>query len=935
VKSRYLRPLGTLGLIVIFACLAGCAVTRSGTSSSNSVLIATGAFSIIQAGAPAVRLTANQAVYWALTFASQPCSPACGTLSASQGPGSTATYTPPTTPPTYGSATIIATSAKDITQDFVLAFRIAGALQVSITTTKFQSVVAGSAPIPIAASITNDLANQGLTWTLTAGGSDCSAACGTLIASAAPGLTATYTPPNSAPSGAADSPTITASSVTNPQVKDTISFSIQPAILVVITSTKFKSVIIGSPSIHISATISNDSANAGLAWSLAAAGSNCSPACGTLVASASPGLTADYTPPSTAPTGAAASPTITVSSITNPLASDTISFAIGLPIQVTITPPKFTNAYAGSFPISLSATITNDNANAGLTWSLTASGSPCSPACGTLAASNPPNLNMVYTPPPTVPSGAADTPTITVSSVTDPSASDSFSFSILSSNVLLKGSYTFLMRGYDTNGFPLAMAGSVTADGNGNITAGELDINDDGGTDSVPGPLAGTYTVDLSFQNVTRGTITITNFNFPGTTTGIAFRFTLSADGTRGKIIEMDGAGYREAGALLLQDPAALSAANPSGSYAFGLDADVPGSGSGRTVEVGRFVLGATGDVSGGLIDLSRAAALLPIYSGQSLDPESGTAPDASGRGLLTLSVQGNRAQYAYYLVNSQQLNLIEIDHGWAQATIQAGTARRQQSLTADSVNGTSVLQMTGIDTSTVNALAPNVVIGVMNISGGTSFGITLDFNDLGNVGQGQHISGGAASYDPTTGRGTITVDHGFNHNFVNQAVFYMYAPGAGFLIDADPSPVSVPNPPLDSVTNQGFSGTFVPQQVAPFTVAGNMLFFSGSSSTPDIPEVEGATHFSSSDGTTSFAVELTSVSSGNFPGLSLAGSYSTTLDPIIGHGSAQVPQAFFGEIANGSQLQPASLYAIGANQFVLIGMQSGQPSGVSFFDAQ
>jgi hypothetical protein len=538
--------------------------------------------------------------------------------------------------------------------------------------------------------------------------------------------------------------------------------------------------------------------------------------------------------------------------------------------------------------------------------------------------------------------------------VSDSSATDSFSFTIVSASNLLNGNYAFLMRGYDigTPSSPMAMAGTLSMDGSGNIIAGEIDINDDGGTLFVPGPLTGTYTTDLSFQNETRGIITITNFTFPGSTTGLAFRFVLSADGTRGRIIEMDGAGYREAGTFQKQDSAALIAANPSGSYAFGLDADVPAGLGGRAAEAGQFVLGPTGNVVSGLADLSKAAGLNPIFTNQPLDVTAGTAPDASGRGQLTLSLQGNQAQYAYYIVNSGQLNLIEIDHGWTYTTVQAGTARLQQNLTAESVNMTSVLQMTGIDVSAgapnapscapqqPETLGPHVLVGLITISGGNTLAIDFEYNDLGCVGHGAipdpnlMSSAGQVAFDPATGRGTITIDHCYDQAFVNQAVFYLYGPGEGFIIDADPSPVTAP--PSLAVTNQGYSGTLVPQQGDPtqFTVPGNMIVFSGSSSVPDIPEAVGAANVNSTDSSMSFALNLTSVSQGNFPDLSLPTGFIFGSPNANGSGRLSVPQALFGEIANGYLPQFGSYYAITQNQFVMVGVQSGQASGVTFFDA-
>ena len=63
-------------------------------------------------------------------------------------------------------------------------------------------------------------------------------------------------------------------------------------------------------------------------------------------------------------------------------------------------------------------------------------------------------------------------------------------------NSLFSGQYTFLFRGFDTNGM-VAMVGTLTADGNGKITSGQEDINRNSSTGPQvinSAPLAGTYT---------------------------------------------------------------------------------------------------------------------------------------------------------------------------------------------------------------------------------------------------------------------------------------------------------------------------------------------------------------------------------------------------------------------------------------------------------
>jgi hypothetical protein len=62
-------------------------------------------------------------------------------------------------------------------------------------------------------------------------------------------------------------------------------------------------------------------------------------------------------------------------------------------------------------------------------------------------------------------------------------------------NSSLKGNYIFSLSGIDGNGFAFYAAGAVTADGNGNITGGEEDLNDISSGYFQATSVTGTYSV--------------------------------------------------------------------------------------------------------------------------------------------------------------------------------------------------------------------------------------------------------------------------------------------------------------------------------------------------------------------------------------------------------------------------------------------------------
>lgn len=688
----------------------------------------------------------------------------------------------------------------------------------------------------------------------------------------------------------------------------------------------------GEAAVTLNAVVVNDKSNSGVKWTLTVANTGCSPECGTLVPSPSPSFSAVYTPPAVAPANQNA--TITAISAKDHRQIFAFNFTIIPPTSVSITNP-FSSAIVAGPGIRLDATVSNDPTNSGLTWTLQAGGAACSPDCGTLAVSDPPSLAALYTPPAVLPTGANANPTITATSVAKPSASDSFSFTISSAAVLLNGSYTFLLRGFDAfTRNPMAMAGVVTADGKGNITGGEIDFNNGGGINHVPSPATGVYSIDNSFNGITHGTIEITSFTFPGSQVDLKFHFTLSADGKRGSIIEIDGSGYLNAGSIGLQDTAALSA-RPTGNFAFGLNSDAPIAG--RTVAVGQLQLGASG-VTGGLLDESKAAADFPIYSAEPIQSGEYTAPDSAGRGTLTINLSDLTSQYAYYIVDASHIRLVQIDPGLTTGTVQSGDAYLQKSLTADSVNTTSVLQLTGMDEpSGTSTVGPAALIGVLSVTEGTSFSLTFDSNDVGTVLTSHPAAGSISSFDPATGRAVLSSPGGFGSGFVDSAVLYLYDTGTGFFIDTDPSTPDG-TPPDQAMTNYAYSGTLTPQAAGPFSsasISGNALASFGGSAAPEIPNFDLGVNFDNSANTYVAYGDLNSLPSQNGAAVDFQfpGNFSIA-NTSLGHGRMTLPAAVFGDFTSGATVN-ASFYLIGTNQFVLIGIDSGRFSGVAFFDPQ
>jgi hypothetical protein len=212
--------------------------------------------------------------------------------------------------------------------------------------------------------------------------------------------------------------------------------------------------------------------------------------------------------------------------------------------------------------------------------------------------------------------------------------------------------FAFLIKGFDPNG-PVAIAGSFIPDGNGNITGGNEDVNRTTGVSSVA-ITGGTY----SLGGDNRGCLNLTT-----ATSTIAFRYSVggvngSGAFTTGQIAEFDdsnGSGTRGSGILRLQNSSIFSA-GLSGMYAFlftGTDS------SGGRVGIVGSVSASGGAFSNLALDYDDAGAI-----GSNLTGGTGafSSADSNGRGTASFTVAPYTIHFAFYLVGSNEVILVETD---------------------------------------------------------------------------------------------------------------------------------------------------------------------------------------------------------------------------------------------------------------------------------
>ncbi|MEG9431155.1 beta strand repeat-containing protein [Terriglobus sp. ADX1] len=394
-------------------------------------------------------------------------------------------------------------------------------------------------------------------------------------------------------------------------------------------------------------------------------------------------------------------------------------------------------------PLSLTGGLPNATLGVAYTQTLQATGGLPPYTYTVTSGSLPAGLSLssagVVSGTPTAVGASSFTITATDSQATPQQASLPLTMQVLypstPSDALLKGPYAFLFQGYDdvvagVLAYQTATIGSITADGNGLLTAGELDSNHQSsnptGNTIATNALLGTYTIGTDG----RGTLAVTTINADGTaghTTLYSLVLKLptapATASSSGSMIESDGdilLATKGSGTLLAQNTSAYSN-GLTGNYAFGVSGDTPciptctiGLIAGPVATVGQFT--ANGGTITGISDANVAST---NYASSTLSGAS-SAADTNGRIGLTLDSAklaglAYPTHYAVYLVDATHAFLMSTDKH-SSYVLQAGTATAQSTTTFSnaSLNGPFV----GYENAAINpGIIGKTLDSVLNLS--------------------------------------------------------------------------------------------------------------------------------------------------------------------------------------------------------------------------
>ncbi len=246
----------------------------------------------------------------------------------------------------------------------------------------------------------------------------------------------------------------------------------------------------GNATVKLTATVSNDIGNAGVAWTAPASGSLSS-----LTAAST-----TYTAPASA--SAAQSVTLTATSVADKTKSGSVTVTINPFIGVSVT--ALSTTIDGTDTTTLTAAVTNDASNAGVTWT--------APSAGSLSSATA--ASPTYTAP-----GAThslQTVTLTATSVADSTKSGFVTVTIPAAPTILTGSLPLFIPGAAASATLVGSGGIapyIWTLANGTLPTGVTLNATTGVISAAAGATSATPATSLTFQMTDSGTPTALTAN--------------------------------------------------------------------------------------------------------------------------------------------------------------------------------------------------------------------------------------------------------------------------------------------------------------------------------------------------------------------------------------------------------------------------------------
>jgi hypothetical protein len=356
----------------------------------------------------------------------------------------------------------------------------------------------------------------------------------------------------------------------------------------------------------------------------------------------------------------------------------------------------------------------------------------------------------------------------------------------------LKGFYTYTLYGLDTTGAFFSEAGVFTADGNGKITSGTDDFNQNGTFAS--NPINGTYSVLPDGSGLI--TFMLTNLAPPNNT----FQFAINLVSSTELYLAENDAFANGAGMADAQVASAITA-TPSGTFALRVHAYQ--SLNGPVGTIGQVVSNA-GVVQGSAEILRNGTLNAATLTGQF------GAPDATGRGQFryTDSVTNISTNYQYYIINSTTIRLLGTDG----SVLSQGRLEAQSGapFSAASLSGSYAFGTVGNLTSNDGGLSRTV--GTFTASAGSVSTGAFDAVVSGTVLANNAVESGSYSVNAN---GEVPLTLNPSGGAPVEEILWLVSPSRAFMLVNDSTKVE--DGTVDLVESSSFSNSSLSQQSAIF----------------------------------------------------------------------------------------------------------------------
>ncbi len=468
------------------------------------------------------------------------------------------------------------------------------------------------------------------------------------------------------------------------------------------------------------------------------------------------------------------------------------AYTINLPPPPTIGSMNPNSAQAGASVFSLivtgtnftSATTVNWNSNALPTTFVSATSLTARVAASLVAGTGTASV--------TISNGTSTTSPVTFT--INPASSNCTADG--SGNARLKGNYAFqftqvLLSHGGAEGF---LIGSITTDGNGNITSGLYDSNDPGSSKPSDVDQVGTFTGTYSVGSDNRGVMTVSIPQSSGPDNVYSYCIALDSISNgvagAGRMVENDGSQNISSGAFYAQGGSSFSLASSKGSWVFGMQGGLYENGQvGRTAQVGYLTLDGSGKITAGENDFSAdgydsSGSIGNVFFQQTGFSGTYTLNSSTGRGVMTIIIPSGKGAGTYhevfYVAGSNHMLLLGADAG-VNAAVTAGDAylRTTTTFSNATLSGPVVfLSNAASDHNSSRYDQLRVEVGVINSDGKGNMSGSSDVNNAGSISLFANDAFTATYSVDSNGR--VTTNGG--------PVFYLIGTNQGFGVVGDPT---------------------------------------------------------------------------------------------------------------------------------------------------